>query len=50
MQKYCGKGEIWATVKIEKDCKACYEEPEPKVSRGGKGAGGGGRGKKISRR
>lgn len=48
MQKVCGKGEIWATVKIEKDCRECYEEPEPRVSRGKVSSGG--RGKKISRR
>ncbi|EGP91873.1 uncharacterized protein MYCGRDRAFT_29712, partial [Zymoseptoria tritici IPO323] len=23
VQKQCGKGEIWATVKIEKDCARC---------------------------
>jgi hypothetical protein len=34
VQKTCGKGEIWATVKIEKDCAHCFEEqPEPTTPR-----------------
>ncbi|GAB1728263.1 hypothetical protein NU195Hw_g3188t1 [Hortaea werneckii] len=33
MQKPCGRGEIWATVKMEAACTLCYEEPEPVASK-----------------
>lgn len=33
MQKPCGRGEIWATVKMEAACSQCYEEPESIVSK-----------------
>lgn len=45
VQKPCGKGDIWATVKMEKECTHCYEEPEPAMPRSRTG----GR-KKVGRR
>ncbi|KAF2209693.1 hypothetical protein CERZMDRAFT_100103 [Cercospora zeae-maydis SCOH1-5] len=26
VQKSCGKGDIWATVKMEQECQHCYED------------------------
>ncbi|EME88887.1 uncharacterized protein MYCFIDRAFT_149462 [Pseudocercospora fijiensis CIRAD86] len=50
VQKPCGRGDIWATVKMEKDCTHCYEVEPPAIPRSGLQSRTGGGRKKVIRR